>query len=85
MKTVYLPLDEKNAEGKFYTEFQAPEGLPLGDGVIYVAPDENLKYPRYDRVKGIWVEDKDSIIESFKEEITDMQMLLAQFYEGGLS
>ena len=69
MKTVYLPLDEKNAEGKFYTEFQAPEGLPLGDGVIYVGPGENLKYPRYDRVKGIWVEDKDSIIESFKEQI----------------
>ena len=85
MKTVYLPLDEKNAEGKFYTEFQAPEGLPLGDGVIYVGPGENLKYPKYDRVKGIWVEDKDSIIESFKEEITDMQVLLAQLYEGGLS
>ena len=85
MKTVYLPLEEKNAEGKFYTEFQAPEGLPLGDGVIYVGPDENLQYPRYDWTKGEWVEDKDSIIESFKEQITDMQSLLAQFYEGGLS
>lgn len=85
MKTVYLPLDEKNAEGKFYTEFQAPEGLPLGDGVIYVGPDENLQYPKYDQTKGEWVEDKDSIIESFKEQITDMQSLLAQFYEGGLS
>lgn len=85
MRTVYLPLDEKNEEGKFYAEFQAPEGLPLGNDVIYVAPDENLQYPRYDRVKGIWVEDKDSIIESFKEQITDMQALLAQFYEGGLS
>lgn len=85
MKTVYLPLEEKNAEGKFYTEFQAPEGLPLGDGVIYVGPDENLQYPRYDWTKGAWVEDKDSIIESFKEQITDMQSLLAQFYEGGLS
>lgn len=85
MKTVYLPLEEKNAEGKFYTEFQVPEGLPLGDDVVYVGPDESLQYPRYDRVKGIWVEDKDSIIESFKEQITDMQSLLAQFYEGGLS
>ena len=85
MKTVYLPLEEKNAGGKFYTEFQAPEGLPLGDGVIYVGPDENLQYPRYDWTKGAWVEDKDSIIESFKEQITDMQSLLAQFYEGGLS
>lgn len=85
MKTVYLPLDDKNAEGKFYTEFQAPVGLPLGDGVVYVGPDKNLKYPRYDPIKGIWVEDKDSIIESFKEEIDDMQMLLTQLYEGGLS
>lgn len=85
MKTVYLPLEEKNAGEKFYTEFQAPEGLPLGDGVIYVGPDENLQYPRYDWTKGEWVEDKDSIIESFKEQITDMQSLLAQFYEGGLS
>lgn len=85
MRTVYLPLDEKNEEGKFYTEFQAPEGLPLGGGIIYVAPDENLKYPRYDRTKGVWVEDKDSIIESFKEEIADMQILLTQLYEGGLS
>lgn len=78
MRTVYLPLEEKNKQGKFYTEFQSPDGLPLGEGIIYVEPDEKLKYPKYDWTKGLWVEDKDSIIEYMKTELEELKVRLSK-------
>lgn len=73
MRTVYLPLDEKNTEGKFYQKFEVPDGLPVGNGVIFEGPSPTLKFPKYDNVKGIWVEDKDSIIEYMKVELDKIQ------------
>lgn len=84
LKTVYLPLSVKK-DGKWYETFEVPEGVPLGNEVIYEGPSEELQFPKWDSMQGKWIEDKDSIIESFKGQITDIQVLLAQLYEGGLS
>ena len=73
MITVYLPLDEKGEDGKFYKQFDVPKGLPMGDGVVFVGPSEDLIYPRYDTTKGIWIEDKDSIIEYMKIELENVK------------
>lgn len=73
MITVYLPLDEKGEDGKFYKEFEAPKGLPVGTGVIFVGPSEELLYPRYDATKGMWIEDKDSIIAYMKTELENVK------------
>ena len=61
----YKPLNEKNEDGKFYVEYDIPEGLPIDHNMLVVyEPDPTLKYPKYDWSKGMWVEDKDSIIEA---------------------
>lgn len=72
MFTVYLPLDQKGEDGKFYKKFEVMEGLPLGNDIVYQGPGENLLFPRYDRIKGEWVEDKDSIIEKMKEDLENI-------------
>lgn len=66
---VYKPLQEKNANGKFYEEYDIPDGLPIDQSqLIPYAPDANLKYPKYDWNKGLWGEDKDSIIEQQQKD-----------------
>jgi hypothetical protein len=72
MITVYLPLDQKGEDGKFYKEFEVPEGVPMGDNIVYVGPAEDLLFPRYDYTQGIWVEDKDSIISALKTENAEL-------------
>lgn len=83
---VYEISSTKFEDGKFYRVWDnVPEGFPLPEGITSIEPPKELKFPKWDNNTMSWIEDKDSIIESFKEQITDMQSLLAQFYEGGLS
>lgn len=66
---VYKPLEEKNANGKFYEEYDIPDGLPVDQNVLVpYKPDPELKFPKYNWFKGLWEEDKDSVIaEQIKE------------------
>lgn len=71
--TVYLPQENKDGiTGLFYKTWEVPEGLPLGDGIVYVAPPEDLLYPRWDNSQGIWIEDKDSIIVYMKTKLDEL-------------
>lgn len=79
--TVYLPMEVKQADGKFYKEWEVPEGLPLGMNVLHVGPSEDLKFPRWDAVQGIWVEDKDSIIKELKEKVKIQEVQIANAQE----
>lgn len=63
----YLPLQSKDTEtGLWYKEWDIPEGLPVAESLVLVGPPEDLLFPRWDNESGIWVEDKDSIIETLK-------------------
>lgn len=71
---VYKPLQEKNANGKFYEEYNIPDGLPIDQNqLIPYAPDANLKFPRYSWSRGLWVEDKDSIIEQQAKDNKELE------------
>lgn len=60
----YKPLEEKNVNGKFYEEYDIPDGLPIDQNqLIAYPPDSELKFPKYNWMRGLWEEDKDSIIE----------------------
>lgn len=79
MITVYLPQETKDKDtGLFYKTWQVPEGLPLGDGIVYVAPSSNLLYPKWDSTQGIWIEDKDSIIVYMKEKLDELEKTVAE-------
>lgn len=70
---VYQPLEYKDeVTGKFYKEFDIPDGMPIEQTLVLIAPPENLKYPRYNSKTGLWVEDKDSIIEEQKKTINEL-------------
>lgn len=73
MITVYLPQEMKDEQtGLFYKVWEVPEGLPLGEEIVYVAPSKELLFPKWDSKKGIWVEDKDSIIVYMKNKIDEL-------------
>lgn len=66
---IYQPLQVKDAEtGLWYKEWEIPEGMPVPEGMVLVAPSDNLLFPRWDNVQGVWIEDKDSIIEKMKTD-----------------
>lgn len=71
---VYLPLQTKDPETElWYKEWDVPEGLPVAESLVLVGPPENLLFPRWDNESGIWVEDKDSIIETLKVDNEDLK------------
>lgn len=79
MITVYLPQEMKDEKtGLFYKVWEVPEGLPLGEGIVYVAPSEELLFPRWDSKQGIWVEDKDSIIVYMKKQIDELTVAVEE-------
>ena len=82
LRKVYVPLSVKK-DGKWYETFEVPEGVPLGNEVLYEGPPEELQFPKWDSMQGKWIEDKDSIIESFKQQITDLQDLVLNVIKGG--
>ena len=79
MITVYLPQEMKDEKtGLFYKVWEVPEGLPLGEGIVYVAPSKELLFPRWDSKQGIWVEDKDSIIVYMKKQIDELTVAVEE-------
>lgn len=70
--TIYQPLNEK-IDGKFYKVYQVDDQLPLGEGIVRTPPDATLLFPKYNYERGVWVEDKDSIIEKQKDDILALQ------------
>ncbi len=70
--TIYQPLSEK-VDGKFYNTYQVDDQIPLGESLVRTPPNENILFPRYNYERGIWEEDKDSIIEKQKEDIKILQ------------
>lgn len=70
--TIYQPLNEK-IDGKFYKIYQVDDQLPLGGGLVRTPPSENILFPRYSYERGLWEEDKDSIIEKQKADINALQ------------
>lgn len=74
---VYEVFEEKNHEGKYYTEWELPIGFPVPHDFVLVPPSEDLKNPRFDRAKNIWIESEDDLVkdlvdtnEKLKERIT---------------
>lgn len=66
---IYQPLQVKDAEtGLWFKEWEIPEGMPVPEHMVLVAPPDNLLFPRWDTIQGVWIEDKDSIIEKMKKE-----------------
>lgn len=70
--TIYQPLNEK-VDGKFYKTYQVDDQLPLGEGLVRTPPSENILFPHYNYERGLWEEDKDSIIEKQKADISTLQ------------
>lgn len=81
MRKVYQPLSVKT-DGKWYKEWEVEEGLPLSSEILYEAPPKELQFPKWDSMQGKWIEDKDSIIESFKSQIEELQTFVTGLYEG---
>lgn len=74
---VYQPLETKDSEtGLFYRVWEAPDGMPQATGLILVAPDKDLMFPKYNSTKGIWEEDITSLIEDFglKKSLLETQV-----------
>ena len=66
---IYQPLEVKNPEtGLWFNEWEVPDGMPVPEGMVLVAPPETLLFPRWDYETGVWIEDKDSIIEKMKKD-----------------
>ncbi|RGW15199.1 hypothetical protein [Enterococcus asini] len=67
---IYKKLFQKNDDGKFFEEFDLPDGLDVPNGdYTTVAPPDNLKHPKWDfEFNSGWIEDKDSIIEDLQKK-----------------
>lgn len=67
---IYKILYQKNSDGKFYEEFDYPDGLEIPNGdYTALPPPADIKYPRWDfDFNTGWVEDKDSLIADLAEE-----------------
>ncbi len=79
----YQPLTQKDSEtGLWYKVWEIPDGFPIPEGIVLVAPGENLTCPKWDSELGIWVEDKDSILEELKNKVESLEEKLIEFMEG---
>jgi len=72
----------KYETGLWYKIWEIPDGFPIPEGIILVAPDENLTCPKWDSELGFWVEDKDSILEDLKNKVESLEEKLIEFMEG---
>lgn len=71
---IYQPLQTKDIEtGLWYKKWEIPDGMPIPDGMVLVSPPETLFFPRWDYETGVWIEDKDSIIESLKKDNKELK------------
>lgn len=80
---VYEILQQKDIETKlWYKVWDIPEGFPIPNGFVVVTPSEKLTCPKWDNELGIWVEDKDSILEELKNKVESLEEKLIAFMEG---
>ena len=73
---VYEVFEEKNHEGKYYTKWELPVGFPIPHDFVLVPPSEDLKNPKFDRTKNIWVESEDDLVKDLKAQVADLETKL---------
>lgn len=92
---VYQTFDKKNHEGKYYKEWDLPDGFPIPQGYVFVPPTEGLRNPKFNHSTSMWEECKDSLLEEallenqalregiigLASENSEIQMALAEVYE----
>lgn len=74
---VYQPLnnpDEKT--GKFYKEYEFPDGVSLNTTLLDKEPPKDMLYPKWDYSLSQWIEDKDSALTAQKTETKDISQRL---------
>lgn len=65
---VYQTFDKKNHEGKYYKEWDLPDGFPIPQGYVFVPPTEGLRNPKFDLSKQVWVESEEDLVSELIEE-----------------
>lgn len=92
---VYQIFDKKNHEGKYYKEWDLPDGFPIPQGYVFVPPTEGLRNPKFDLSKQVWVESEEDLVRELIEENqvlreriiglanenAEIQVALAEIYE----
>lgn len=92
---VYQTFDKKNHEGKYYKEWDLPDGFPIPQGYVFVPPTEGLRNPKFNHSTSMWEECMDSLLEEallenqvlregiigLASENAEIQMGLAEVYE----
>lgn len=68
MKKVYKILTTP-IDGKWYQEFDVPDNFPVEYGWTTIAPPDNIRFPVFDDVLKIWVEDKDQLIDALSADL----------------
>ncbi len=64
---VYQTFDKKNHEGKYYKEWDLPDGFPIPQGYVFVPPTEGLRNPKFDLSKQVWVESEEDLVRELIE------------------
>ena len=65
---VYQTFDKKNHEGKYYKEWDLPDGFPIPQGYVFVPPTEGLRNPKFNHSTSMWEECKDCLLEEVLEK-----------------
>ena len=65
---VYQTFDKKTHEGKYYKEWDLPDGFPIPQGYVFVPPTEGLRNPKFDLSKQVWVESEEDLVRELIEE-----------------
>ena len=73
MYTVYKLLSIKNTKGKWYEEYEIPTGVPVPPDCVTTPIPEGLINPKYDSATGNWIEDREAIITTLKQENKELK------------
>lgn len=77
MVKVYEPFPEKK-DGKWYKEWDVPDGLPLQGNFIQFGPGPELKFPKFDFTNNRWIEDEAAVNELLLKENEALKARVAQ-------
>lgn len=55
MRTIYETLEFKNANGKYFNEYEVPDNLPVTAPFTWLSPTEGLLNPKFDWNKGEYI------------------------------
>lgn len=73
------------SEGGTFKEFEVADDFPQVPDFVYTQPDENIKYPVFNKQLGRWEEDKDKVIVDLIQQITDLQETVVNDFETEVS